>query len=300
MLDGVHADAVAEQRAAGALARGVDGDQANPDRIVLVEAEAAHELVSERGLAGAAGAGDSEYRHGDGCRGLEQRLLQGRCGAVFQDGDDPGQQAPVTRPETVQDLFGGRQAVRRDVEVGLLDEIVDHSLQTHVHAIFGGIDAADTISVQFPDLGRHDDPATTTKDLDLAAAIGLQQVQHVFEEFDVPALVGGDRDALDILLKSGIDDFLYRTVVSEVDHLGAGGLDYAAHDVDRRIVAVEQRGRGNETQLVLRLVGSKFLGNGKVGHGACLIEYVKGPSYYCAFLTWQLSGLTPIMQIQPK
>ena len=63
MLDRVHADAVAQQRAAGALARRVDGDDGELQRVALVEAEAAHQFVGERGLAGAAGAGDAE--HGD-------------------------------------------------------------------------------------------------------------------------------------------------------------------------------------------------------------------------------------------
>jgi hypothetical protein len=49
VVDGVHADAVAEQRAAG-LAR--DGSTARCDLqlVVLVEAEAAHQLVGERDL----------------------------------------------------------------------------------------------------------------------------------------------------------------------------------------------------------------------------------------------------------
>ncbi len=47
--------------------------------------------------------------------------------------------------------------------------------------------------------------------------------------------------------------------VAEVDDLGAGGLQDAAHDVDRRIVAVEQRRGGDEAHLVLGLVGRQFL-----------------------------------------
>ena len=47
-------------------------------------------------------------------------------------------------------------------------------------------------------------------------------------------------------------------------------LQDAAHDVDRGVVAVEQRGGGDETHLVLRLVRGQLLGNGKIGHGASL------------------------------
>ena len=60
--EGVHADAVAEQRAAALAARRVDGEHRDPELVLLVEAEAAHELVGQRRLARAAGAGDAEHR----------------------------------------------------------------------------------------------------------------------------------------------------------------------------------------------------------------------------------------------
>ena len=82
-----------------------------------------------------------------------------------------------------------------------------------------------------------------------------------------PPWIGGDGDALHVFLQRGVDDLLHRAVVAEVDHLGAGRLQDAAHDVDRGIVAVEQRGGGDEAHLVLRLVGTDLLGNGQVGHG---------------------------------
>ena len=63
-LDRVHADAVAEQRAAAAAPGGVDGQHRDPELVLLVEPEAADELVGERRLAGAAGAGDAEHRSG--------------------------------------------------------------------------------------------------------------------------------------------------------------------------------------------------------------------------------------------
>jgi hypothetical protein len=47
----------------------------------------------------------------------------------------------------------------------------------------------------------------------------LQQVDHVLEVLDVAALVGGDGDALHVLLQRRGDDLLDRAVVAEVDHL---------------------------------------------------------------------------------
>jgi 3-deoxy-D-manno-octulosonate 8-phosphate phosphatase KdsC-like HAD superfamily phosphatase len=43
------------------------------------------------------------------------------------------------------------------------------------------------------------------------------------------------------------DDVVHRAVVAEVDHLGALRQD-APHDVDRRVVAVEQARGGDEAQ----------------------------------------------------
>jgi hypothetical protein len=62
--DRVHADAVAQQRAAALAARRVDGDHGHAQAVVLVEAQAADQFVGERGLAGAAGAGDAQHGHG--------------------------------------------------------------------------------------------------------------------------------------------------------------------------------------------------------------------------------------------
>ncbi len=59
-LDRIHANAIAEQRAAGALARRVDRDDGHAQPIVLIEAQAQNQFIGQRGLARAAGAGDAE------------------------------------------------------------------------------------------------------------------------------------------------------------------------------------------------------------------------------------------------
>ena len=96
-LDGVHADAVAEQRAAAAPPGGVDGEHRDAELVLLVEPEPAHELVGERRLARAAGAGDARApgRDAAGRRGaqlLEQRRVEA---AQLEGGDGPGQGALV-------------------------------------------------------------------------------------------------------------------------------------------------------------------------------------------------------------
>jgi len=60
--------------------------------------------------------------------------------------------------------------------------------------------------------------------------------------------------------KAGVHDLVHRTVVAEMDDLDPGRLQDASHDIDRGVMAVEQRGSGDETHLVLRLVGQQLGG----------------------------------------
>jgi hypothetical protein len=273
MLDRVHADAVAQQRAAGALARGVDRDHGDFLRIVLVEAEAADQLVGQRGLAGAAGAGDTKCGNCGRRRRKCDRLFQQRLprllrpGAAFQRGDDLRQIAQALG--AVGD-FQRLQLLRRalaQIDVAARHHVVDHALQAHGLAVLDRIQVGHAIGMEVRRLGRHDDAAATAEDLDVRAAALPEQVDHVLEVFDVAALVGRHRDALHVFLQSRVDDLIHRTVVAEVDHLGAGRLQDAPHDVDRGVMAVEQRGGGDEAHLVLGLVGQQLGGNGKIGHG---------------------------------
>jgi hypothetical protein len=105
--------------------------------------------------------------------------------------------------------------------------------------------------VQRLDLLGQDHAAAAAEDPHVAGAAFLQHVVHVAEELVVAALVGRHGDALRVLLDRGVDDLLHRAVVAEVDDLGAGSLRDAPEDVDRRVVAVEQAGRGDEADLVL-------------------------------------------------
>ena len=71
--EAVHPDAVAEQGAPAAPAGRVDRDDGDPQLVLLVEPEPPDELVGQRALARAAGAGDAEHGHRAPGRGLPQR-----------------------------------------------------------------------------------------------------------------------------------------------------------------------------------------------------------------------------------
>jgi hypothetical protein len=79
----------------------------------------------------------------------------------------------------------------------------------------------------------------------VAHPLGAEAVDEVLEVLDVPALVRRHRHGGGVLLDDGLDDLVDGAVVAEVDDLGALGLEDPPHDVDRRVVTVEQAGGGD-------------------------------------------------------
>ena len=64
------------------------------------------------------------------------------------------------------------------------------------------------------------------------------------------ALVTGYRYALDIFLNGGIHDLLNRAIVSQVNHLHPGILQYPAHDVDGGIMTIKKRCCRNDSYIM--------------------------------------------------
>ena len=250
-VDGVHADAVAQQRAAAPAPRGIDRDHGDAQLVALVEAEPPQQLVGQRRLARAAGARDAEHRDvtrrgGVADRG-DERVVRG---AGFEDRDRAGQLAH--RPADEREHVDAVLAVQR--AVAFLDHRVDHSGEAHPLAVVGREDPGHTAALQLLDLARHDHPATTAVDANVAGALLAQAIEQVREVLDVAALVRADGDALDVFLQGGVHDVVDGSVVPQVDHLGALRLQDSPHDVDRRVMAVEQARRRDESHRVLRPV----------------------------------------------
>ena len=95
----------------------------------------------------------------------------------------------------------------------------------------------------------------------------VQQIAQVLKIFDVAPLVAGDRDALHVFLNGRVDDLKYRAVVAEVNDFRAGGLQNASHNIDRRIVAVEERSRRNEANFVLAGIACVIVFRGALAGG---------------------------------
>ncbi len=65
----------------------------------------------------------------------------------------------------------------------------------------------------------------------------------------MPTLVRSNRNSVCILFDSGLRDLGCRAVMPEVDHLGAGGLENAAHDVYGGVMPIKERRRGDKPNL---------------------------------------------------
>jgi hypothetical protein len=63
-------------------------------------------------------------------------------------------------------------------------------------------------------------------------------------------LVTGYRNPLGIFFNGSIDDFLNRSIVSQMDDFDARILQDSAHDINGRIMAIEKRGGGNDAYMV--------------------------------------------------
>ena len=188
-----------------------------------------------------------------------------RVGAILNRGDHARQQSPVSGAERFDRvrLRGGELG---EIVVAAAQQIVDHPLQAQLGAVFRGIQAGHSIGLKLANFRRHDDAAAAAEHLDILAAARTQQIHHVLEEFDMPALVGGDGHTLHVLLQCGVDDLLHRAVVAQMNDLGPGSLQHPAHDIDRCIMTVEQRGGGHEPNLVRGLVGRRLGGDGYGAH----------------------------------
>jgi hypothetical protein len=109
--------------------------------------------------------------------------------------------------------------------------------------------------------------STAAEYLDMAAAIFFEQVLHVFKEFEVAALVRSDRNSLCIFFNSAFNDLADATVMTQVNDLCSFRLEDPAHDIDSRIVPVEQGRSGDYPDFVVRSVHilSKLYNGVKVG-----------------------------------
>jgi hypothetical protein len=70
-------------------------------------------------------------------------------------------------------------------------------------------------------------------------SILIKQIFHVFEKFDVAALVAGYGNSLRILFYGAFHDLMHTPVMSKMNNFGAFTLHNSAHYINRRIMAIE-------------------------------------------------------------
>ena len=92
-------------------------------------------------------------------------------------------------------------------------------------------------------------PPPPAEDANIRAALRFEHVDHVLQVLDMTALVRAQRDRMHIFLYRRVDNFRHRAVMAQMDDFGTRGLQDTAHDINRRVVTIEQARRGDKAKL---------------------------------------------------
>ena len=239
----VHPDTVAQQGAAAAPTGRIDRNHRDAHVREMLQ-EAVQQFIGDRALAGPAGAGQADDRgFAAGQLPLPAQVLQfGFAEAFLLDGGQQAADGVFISGTVAAAGFGITGAL------GAGHQIFDHRHQTHLHAIVRVIDALHAIGFQLGDFIRGDGTAPAAEHADVRRAGFVQAVNDVFEVLDMATLIARQRDAVGVFLQGRTHHVIDRAVVAQMHHFRALGLDQPAHDIDGGIMAVEQRGGGDETQ----------------------------------------------------
>src|ERR1700681_1253800 len=125
------------------------------------------------------------------------------------------------------------------------DQIFNHPFQSQCTPVIRRINPADTIFLQRLYFCGKNRSTSTTKNADMAATTFVEQVTEVFEKFHMSALVGCEGDGLYIFFDGCFGNFMYTSVMAQVNDFDTFGLQDPAHDIDSSIMPVEKRGSRN-------------------------------------------------------
>ncbi len=262
----VHADAVAQQGAARFLLGGVHTEHRYL-ALRKVGEVAAQDLIAQRTFARAARPGHANHGRLPDLGALAHTLghLSGFLAISLAVLLGVGNQA---RHHQLL-VWGERVHLTIDVldggVIALAHHEFNHAVKTHLPAVFRAENAVDAIGVQFGDFLGHDYATAPAVNPDARGALLPEQILHVLEELDVPALVTRDGNALGVFLDRGIHDLFGAAVVAEMNHLCAVRLQQAPHDVDGSVMAVKQRRCGDKADFVARFVK-------RLAHGTCAVQ----------------------------
>jgi len=206
----VHADAVAQQRSTSAPSGRVHGEHGNA-HLGITSEKAVQKLVSDAAFACAARTCDADHRHVARLhvpffaelskRGLVKQALFNR-GNHLRDIDG------VVRGYIIRDHR------RTTIFLGTRNEIVDHLVETHLHAVVRVIDSLDSVSHELRNFFRGDRAAASAENLDVRRIPFAQPVDHVAKEFEMTALIRTDGNTVRIFLNRRAHDIVHATIVA--------------------------------------------------------------------------------------
>ncbi len=219
------------------------------------------QLIGQARFPCAAGAGNTDHRDArpgtsDGAPdllGLRLAVPGALRNSPFQDRDRPAHLCVIARIEGTK-LIGGPPDRAHPRE-----NVVDHSIQTEFATVLRGVDLFHPVTLERLDLLRGYRSAAADDHANVFAATFPQHLDHVREVLVVAALIGTHRNGVCVLLDRRPHNVRDAAVMAKVHDFGAVRLQQAADHVDRGVVAVEQRGGGNEAQGAL---GQILLGAG--------------------------------------
>ena len=81
-----------------------------------------------------------------------------------------------------------------------------------------------------------------------------KKLHHIAKILHMPTLIRTQRYALNILLNSTMYNLVNATVMPQMDHLRSATLQNTPHNINRRIMPIEQACCGNYPDLIFALI----------------------------------------------
>ena len=94
--------------------------------------------------------------------------------------------------------------------------------------------------MQVTNLRGRDGASATTEDSDIFPSCSIEQLSNIGEIFHVAALIGCEGNRMCVLFDSRLHHIECASIMTEMNHFTTCSLNQTPHDIDGRIVTIEQ------------------------------------------------------------